>query len=256
MRIVCLCPSVTELLCDLGVDSELVGITRYCSHPPEIVAGIEKVGGTKDPKVERIVELAPDVVFLNAEENRLEDAAALTAAGVNCHSDLPRTVEQTADMVRRVGDVVGRRRAAQQIAGEIERRAERVRRAARGCRPVSWAYLIWRKPWMAAGGDTFVDALLSLAGGRNVFGQGEPRYPAVTTEELVASAPDVVLLATEPFPFEGRHIEELGELTGWPADRFQIVDGQDLSWHGSRTPRGIDYAAQVIDSSRRHRNPG
>ena len=257
MRIVCLCPSVTELLCALGAGAELVGITRYCSHPPEIVAKIEKVGGTKDPKLDRIVELAPDIVFMNAEENRVEDADALTAAGLYCHSDLPKTVEQTAEMVRRVGEAVGRERAAQRIAGEIERRAERVRHAARGRGSVSWAYLIWRKPWMVAGSDTFVDALLSLAGGRNVFGNSDQRYPAVTTEELVSSAPDVVLLATEPFPFQHQHIEELGVLTGWSEDRFKIVDGQDLSWHGSRTPRGIDYAAKVIESALQHtRSPG
>lgn len=251
MRIVCLCPSVTELLCDLGVGSQLVGITRYCSHPPEIVAEIEKVGGTKDPKVERIVELAPDVVFMNAEENRVEDADALESAGIRCHSDLPKTVAQTAEMVRRVGGVVARETAADRIASEIERRAERVRRAARASRPVSWAYLIWRKPWMAAGGDTFVDRLLSLAGSRNVFGDRVERYPAMTTEELIDADPDATLLATEPFPFAERHIQELVELTGWSADRFKIVDGQDLSWHGSRTPRGIDYAARVILSVRR-----
>ena len=250
MRLVSLCPSVTELLCDLGAGAKLVGVTRYCSHPPEVIAAVEKVGGTKDPKVDRIVELAPDLVFMNAEENRVEDSDALTAAGLRCHSDLPKTVEQTAAMVRRVGDAVGRRSAAEKIAGEIERRAERVRRAAAGRRTVRWAYLIWRKPWMAAGGDTFVDALLSLAGGRNVFGDSEQRYPAFTPEQLVARAPDVVLLATEPFPFEPKHMRELSEITGWPAARFAIVDGQDLSWHGSRTPRGIDYAERVIESVR------
>ena len=251
MRLVSLCPSVTELLCDLGAGAELVGVTRYCSHPSDVVATVEKVGGTKDPKVERIVELAPDVVFMNVEENRVEDADALTAAGLRCHSDLPKTVEQTAAMVRRVGEVVGRRPAADRIAREIERCAERVKRAARGRGEVSWAYLIWRKPWMAAGGDTFVDALLALAGGRNVFGRAEERYPAVTPEEMVAAGPDVVLLATEPFPFEAKHVRELGELTGWPSTRFTIVDGQDLSWHGSRTPRGIEYAWQVIEAARR-----
>ena len=250
MRLVSLCPSVTELVCDLGAGAELVGVTRYCSHPPEVVEAVEKVGGTKDPKVARIVELAPDLVLMNAEENRVEDADALAAAGVRVHSDLPKTVQETAEMVRRVGMAIGRAPAGEHIAGEVERRAERVRHAASERSEVSWAYLIWRKPWMAAGGDTFVDALLSLAGGRNVFGDAAERYPAVTVEELVAAAPDVVLLATEPFPFEDKHITELGELTGWSADRFAVVDGQDLSWHGSRTPRGIDYAEEVIDSAR------
>lgn len=250
MRLVSLCPSVTELICDLGAGAELVGVTRYCTHPPDVVAAVEKVGGTKDPKIGRIVELAPDLVFMNVEENRVEDADALQAAGLRCQSDLPKTIAQTAEMVRRVGAALDRRAAAERIAGDIEARAARVQRARAGQRVVRWAYLIWRKPWMAAGGDTFVDALLTLAGGHNVFGTHEERYPAVTPEELVAASPDVVLLASEPFPFEPKHIQELAALTGWPATRFKLVDGQDLSWHGSRTPRGIDYAEDVLASVR------
>ncbi len=250
MRIVSLCPSVTELIADLGAAAELVGITRYCTHPPAVASGVEHVGGTKDPDIDRIVALAPDVVFMNIEENRVEDADALIGAGLTCLSDLPKTIDETAGMVRRVGDAIGRRQAAERIALDIETRAERVRHAHDGATEVRWAYLIWRKPYMAAGGDTFVDTLLSLAGGHNVLGDRADRYPAVTTDELIAAAPHVVLLATEPFPFESKHIDELCDLTGWPAHRFAIVDGQDLSWHGSRTPRGIDYAEQVIVAAR------
>ena len=96
-RIVSLCPSLTELVFDLGLGDELVGVTKFCVHPSEGVAAIEKVGGTKDPKVERIVGLEPTVVLLNEEENRVEDADALRDAGVPCHTSMPRTVEETAD---------------------------------------------------------------------------------------------------------------------------------------------------------------
>lgn len=250
LRIVSLCPSVTELVCDLGAASELVGVTRFCHHPADVVASIEKVGGTKDPDVARIVALRPDVVLMNEEENRLEDAEALTAAGVRVQSDLPRTASETAAMVRRVGQSIGRAPAADAIARDIETRSARVASAVAGRPVVSWCYLIWRKPWMAAAGDTFIDALLTQAGGRNVFGDRTERYPAVTAEELIDASPDTVLLATEPFPFAAKHVEELVGLTGWPAERFQIVDGEDLSWHGSRTPRGVDYAFDVLEAVR------
>lgn len=245
-RLVSLCPSVTELICDLGLAGALVGISKFCTHPPEVVEGIEKVGGTKDPKIERIVELAPDLVILNEEENRLEDAEALEAAGLRIHCDLPKTVDDTATMIRRLGTALDRVDRAEAIARDIEQRAKRVRRNAQDAPEVSWAYLIWRKPWMAVNADTFVSTLLTLPGGRNVFADATDRYPAVTIDDLVAADPDVVLLASEPFPFEAKHARELAELTGWSENRFRLVDGQDLSWHGSRTPSGIDYAEEVL----------
>ena len=246
MRIVSLCPSLTELVFDLDRGSDLVGITKFCIHPADGVSSVEKVGGTKDPRVERIVELVPDLVLLNEEENRIEDAEVLRAAGIPCHVSFPRTVEDTVAMVRSIGSAIEASKEAEGIARDIESRSRRVRAAVRGQRPVSFAYLIWRKPIMVAAADTFVDALLGLAGGENVFSSRDERYPTVTAEELAKAAPAGVLLSTEPFPFQERHADELSGLTGLPRDRFRLVDGELLSWHGSRTPRGIDYAASVI----------
>lgn len=246
MRVISLCPSLTELVCDLGLTEDLVAITQYCVHPAEVVAGIEKVGGPKNPQLNRIVELAPDLVLLNEEENRREDAEALAKAGLACHTSLPVTPEDTAVMVRSIGAALGRPDQAEAIACDIEQRAQRVRQAAQGRPKVRWAYLIWRKPWMVVNAETFIDALLSLAGGVNVFGDHPERYPAVSAEQIAEAEPDIVLLATEPFPFEEKHIDELADANGLARDRFCIVDGELLSWHGSRTPRGIDYAEGVI----------
>lgn len=245
MRIISLCPSLTELVFDLGRGGDLVGRTKFCVHPAGLVDAVERVGGTKNPKVARIVALAPDLVLLNEEENRREDAEALAAAGVRCHASFPRDAEGTAAMVRDIGRALERIPQAERIADDIAARAERVRDAARGRAPVRYAYLIWREPWMAASGDTFVSALLGLPGGANVFAGGE-RYPTVTPEELAAAAPELVLLSSEPFPFAEKHAEELAALSGLPRDRIRLVDGELLSWHGSRTPAGIDYAAEVI----------
>jgi ABC-type Fe3+-hydroxamate transport system substrate-binding protein len=111
--------------------------------------------------------------------------------------------------------------------------------------------VIWRKPWMSVNRDTFAHALLALAGGENVFADRAERYPTFEPHELAAADPALVLLCTEPFPFEERHADELAAATGIARERFRIADGEYLSWHGSRTPDGIDYAARLISDARR-----
>jgi ABC-type Fe3+-hydroxamate transport system substrate-binding protein len=209
------------------------------------------VGGTKNPKVHRIIELEPDLVLMNAEENRREDADALVAAGVPCHVSFPKTSLETAEVVRSIGSAVRRVNEAEAIARDIEARSARVHASAAGRATVSFAYLIWRDPLMTVNADTFVDALLRQAGGDNVFGRLRARYPTISVDELRAANPDLVLLSTEPFPFAERHIDELAESARLPHERFRVVDGELLSWHGSRTPRGVDYAEQVITGASR-----
>lgn len=254
MRIVSLCPSLTELVFDLGLGDSLVGRTKFCVHPADRVDAVEKVGGTKNPKIERIVELGPDLVLLNEEENRVEDAEALKAAGLRCHTSMPVGVVDTAEMVRSIGLAVERPAAAETIAADIERRAARVRTSARRRPTATYAYLIWRDPLMTVSDDTFVAALLGLAGGLNVFAKAEDRYPTITAADLAAAAPDGVLLSTEPFPFDEAYRDELAAATGLPVDRLHIVDGELLSWHGSRTPAGIDYAEKVVAVLRERRD--
>lgn len=250
MRIVSLCPSLTELVFDLGAGAELVGRTKFCVHPATEVDRVEKVGGTKNPKIARIIELRPDVVLMNEEENRREDADSLREAGIRVEASLPRDARDTAAMVRSIGDVLGRSEAGERIAQDIESRADRVRKAADRQAEVSYAYLIWRKPWMTVNDDTFVSGMLGIAGGRNVFGDLSERYPEIQPAELTDANPDVILLSSEPFPFAEKHAQELEESTGISRTRMQLVDGELLSWHGSRTPRGIDYAERVIEEAR------
>lgn len=252
MRVVSLCPSLSELVFDLGLVP--TAITTWCCHPADRVGPIEKVGGTKDPQIERIVELAPDLVLMNDEENRIEDAQALRAAGIAIHSSYPKTVDDTAGMVRSIADALGRPAEGEAIAADIEAKAKAVREASAGRKVVRYAYLIWRKPWMAAGADTFVSGLLDPAGGENVFPGGTTpaeRYFQVSPGQIASAGIDVVLLPNEPFPFLQKHVAELERLTGLSNDCFSLVDGERLSWHGSRTPSGITYAAEVLDSVRR-----
>lgn len=246
MRLVSLCPSLTELVFDLGAGDSLVGRTKFCVHPADRVGAVEKVGGTKNPKIDRIIELAPDLVLMNDEENRKQDAEALTAAGLRVHSAMPRTAAETAAMVRSIGIALGRSREAEPIAADIERRADRVKREAARHPTVRYACLIWPEPLMTLNDDTFIAGLLSLAGGMNVFGARHDRYPTVTAAELHDADPLLVLLPNEPFPFQAKHADEISSLSRLPRERFRLVDGELLSWHGSRTPRGIDYAESVL----------
>ena len=246
MRIVSLCPSLTELVFDLGRGEDLVGRTKFCIHPADRVGAVEKVGGTKNPKIDRIIELAPDLVLMNDEENRKDDADALQAAGVRVHSSMPRTAAETATMVRSIGMALGRSREAEPIAADIERRADRVRREASRHPPIRYACLIWRDPMMTVNNDTFIAGLLALPGGQNVFGDSTDRYPTISADQLHDADPLVVLLPNEPFPFQSKHAEELSAQTRLPRERFKLTDGELLSWHGSRTPRGIDYAESIL----------
>jgi iron complex transport system substrate-binding protein len=250
VRIVSLCPSLTELVFDLGRGDDLVGLTEYCVHPAEGVAAVEKVGGTKNPDVARVVALGPDLVLMNEEENRREDHEALVAAGVRVHTSMPRTALETAEMVRSIGAALGREPEADAIAADIARRTALVQADAAGREPVRFAYLVWRRPWMSVSADTFASSLLAQAGGENVFGERPERYPEVTLEELRAARPDLVLLCTEPYPFQEKHVAEVAEACGLDPARVRIADGEYLSWHGSRTPDGIDHAASLIRAAR------
>jgi iron complex transport system substrate-binding protein len=246
LRLVSLCPSITELLFTLGAGEALVGRTRFCVRPPGLVDRVERVGGTKNPKLQRILELRPDLVFMNEEENRAEDAEALQRAGLAVHRSFPRSVAEAAAVVRSIAVAVSRGEAGERLAARIESEADRIASDAATLRPIAYAYVIWREPWMVVGADTYVSDLLSVAGGSNVFRKRSQRYPTVTLEELRESNPDVVYLASEPFPFQESHLEELMRAIGWDRTRFKLVDGQLLSWHGSLTLEGLRYAERLL----------
>ena len=244
MRIVSLCPSLTESVFELGKGAALVGRTKFCVQPADRVNEVERVGGTKTPKIERIVALAPDVVLMNDEENRREDADALAAAGVRVLSTFARDVAGAVQSLVEIGDAIGAADEARALAAAIDARAGEVSARAAERPRRSFAYLIWRDPLMTVAPGTYVDSLLALAGGDNVVAAFEPRYPEIDAGALARA--DRILLASEPFPFAEHHLAELAAATGIPATRFRLVDGERLSWHGARTLHGLPYAAEVI----------
>lgn len=248
MRVVSLCPSTTELVFELGAGASLIGVTKFCVHPAQGVLAIAKVGGTKTPDVEAIAALGPDVVLFNEEENRVEDLRELERRGIACRVSFPKTLGDVAGEIRALGRLLGREARAAELEQALGAAREAV--SSRRGEPVRFAYLIWRRPWMTVNRDTYVSSLLETAGGLNVFAAREPRYPAVSAAELRAANPRAVFLSSEPFPFRPSHREALERETGLARERFHFVDGEVMSWHGSRTASGLYYAAGLFDSIR------
>lgn len=233
-RIVSLVPSQTELLHDLGLDAEVVGITRFCVHPPEWRRTKSRIGGTKDVRVEQVRSLAPDLVIANREENVKEQVEALRGfcpVWTSDVNDLPGALE----MILSIGRLTGREGEAGNMARSIDDGFAAIGRYER---PARTAYLIWKDPWMAAGGGTFIDDMMRRCGFSNVFAD-RPRYPVTSLDELAASGAQRVLLSSEPYPFRERDLEAVRQEL--PRAEVSLVDGEMFSWYGSRLRETARY---------------
>ena len=230
LRVVSLCPSLTETLVELGVTP--VGVTRYCQRPREALRKVPRIGGTKNPDLDRIRILEPDLVVANAEENRPEDLAALRGE-VPVHVSMPRTVAEVPAMVRDLGRAVGKPREAERLAGEIQAAIPDPPSAT-----FKFVYFIWKAPWMTISGDTYVSDLFRYGGGVNAFAEAAARYPEVTPAAVAAARPDVLFFPSEPFPFSEGHRPEIEAAFG-RGTPIEFVDGDDCCWHGARTRHGL-----------------
>lgn len=253
-RIVCLCPSITEALFAMGAGARVVGVTEYCVHPREGVAGLPKVGGSKLPDLVAIEELGPDLVVMNEEENRLEDYEALRERGIPVLNTFPKKVADTAPMLRALGEAVGREAEAERLARELESAISRARAAAAGRRPLRACCLVWMRPYMTINADTFSHDMMELAGFANIYAGRPSRYPKLEKEELAAARAEhgleVVLLPSEPFEFVPQHATEIAALCGLPTRRAVLCDGQYLTWYGSRTAAGVEAMLRLAERVR------
>jgi ABC-type Fe3+-hydroxamate transport system substrate-binding protein len=248
MRSVSLCPSTTETLIDFGLADQIVGITRFCIHPKDVVESLPRVGGTKDPKLEKIAAAKPDLVFMNQEENRYKDYEWLNAR-FEVDVSMPTEPKDIPPLLRRWGQRLGGDASAVAEARARAIEAELAAAApapAAGGRP-TFAYLIWRRPFMTAGEDTYIHRLLEGAGGENAL-PGLGRYPEIELDALAEKAPDLVLLPDEPFPFDARHVPEVKDAMP-DSTRVLLVSGDDLSWHGVRTLRGLRLARALFSGT-------
>jgi ABC-type Fe3+-hydroxamate transport system substrate-binding protein len=216
VRIVSLVPSATETLIDWGITP--IAVTRFCERPE-----LPAVGGTKDPNVEAIAALAPDLVVLCEEENRIEDADRLAAVGLALHTITVRSVGDVPRELDRLAETVGAEPSDATLPDPSEPTGIR-------------AFVpIWRRPWMTLNDDTYGSSVLRHLGITNIFGAHPERYPTVTLEDAAAQEPDRVIAPSEPYPFRERHRAELEAVAP-----VMLVDGQDLFWWGSRTPLALE----------------
>ena len=236
-RIVCLVPSQTELLCDLGLRHLLVGITKFCVHPKNIKDTITVVGGTKSVHWETLKSLEPDIVLCNKEENTLEIVQQLETFTKVHVADI-YTLEDCYQLIWDYGELFKVERQSHQVIVAIQNQAAHYATFINGRSRLKVAYMIWKKPWMLAGGDTFVNHLLEVAGYDNVF-KDRTRYPLVELSDLKNAPLDILFLSSEPYPFSQKHKKELEAIL--PGIQIVLVDGEFFSWYGSRLPLAFNY---------------
>jgi ABC-type Fe3+-hydroxamate transport system substrate-binding protein len=247
-RIVSLVPSTTETLFALGVGGRVVGRTRFCVHPKDQVVVVPIVGGPRDPRIERVRALAPDLVLANAEENRAQDVAALD--GVTwVFVTFPRTVAQAIADLRTLGAITGQMARGEEIATAIEEELSRLRALAARREPFRFAYLVWRRPTITVNRDTYIHDLLAAGGGINVFADEPERYPRISVREVFGREPDCIFLPSEPYPFDEEQRDDLlgqcGDPDRWRG-RILLVEGEMFSWHGARTREGLRYYGALL----------
>jgi ABC-type Fe3+-hydroxamate transport system substrate-binding protein len=235
-RIISLVPSQTELLFDLGLDAEIIGITKFCTHPSAKVKSKTKIGGTKTLQLDKIRNLKPDLIIGNKEENEKVQIETLMQEFPVWMSDIS-DLQGALSMINNVGELVNRKSQSAIMEQWIGQQFDALHKATK---PLTIAYLIWQKPYMLAGVNTFINDMLQRCGWQNII--DTERYPIVNIHEL--NKADVIMLSSEPYPFKQKHADAISTLC--PHSKVILVDGEMFSWYGSRLQKAVDYFEQVI----------
>jgi ABC-type Fe3+-hydroxamate transport system substrate-binding protein len=238
-RIISAVPSQTELLFDLGLDTEVVGITRFCIHPEKWFRKKQKVGGTKKLDLDIIHQLNPDLIIGNKEENSKEDIFELEKYFPVWISDV-KTLADSLAMINAIGEICHKQISAQAMVSLIKEKFAGIKQETRKIRA---AYFIWRKPYMAAGRDSFINEMMNYCSFENIFNTGD-RYPITNPEELLEKKCELLLLASEPFPFKEKNVDELQIVL--PDVKIKLVDGEMFSWYGSRLIHSPLYFSRLL----------
>lgn len=238
LRIISLVPSQTELLFHLGLDQEVVGITKFCVHPRSQFKSKPRVGGTKQYNFEKIKALQPDLIIGNKEENDQTQIEQLAKEYPVWMSDI-LTLEDALEMIDAIGEITQKEVGANFLIEKILFKFHRLKKGiAQNLHRPKAAYLIWKNPMMVAASQTFIHEMLQIAGFENIF-EHESRYPQITDQDLAVAQPDVILLSSEPFPFKEKHVKEIQ--TVCPNSVIQLVDGELFSWYGNRLLLAAPY---------------
>lgn len=243
-RIVSLVPSQTEFLFSLGLGNRIVGVTKFCVHPVDARINAQVIGGTKQLDIERILQLKPDLVIGNKEENDADSIHTLEAQVPVWMSDI-YTLPDAYSMMYQLGKLVQKQTTANRIIDDIKSTWQDWEKDRLPSGKTA-LYLIWANPWMAAARSTFIDSMLDMAGLVNVLVQHE-RYPVLELSDLPSIDPDLVLLSSEPYPFKEKHLAELRQLL--PNATIVFVDGEMFSWYGSRLALVPQYFKSLMQTA-------
>ena len=237
MKIVSTVPSQTELLADLGLENEVVGITKFCVHPESWYRNKLRIGGTKNLDLKKIRTLQPDLIIANKEENTKDQIEALMKDFKVFVSDV-KTLTDNFALIEKVGELTNRQLESIQLRHKLKTAIKTVYSTKRR----KAAYLIWKDPIMVAGGDTFINSMLELCGFQNIF-KDRTRYPEVAIEDIFTLEPEYILLSSEPFPFKEKHVKEYQDI--FTDSKVMTVDGEAFSWYGTRVIKKEDYLKRL-----------
>jgi ABC-type Fe3+-hydroxamate transport system substrate-binding protein len=226
----------------LGLQTETVGITKFCVHPQSWFKTKEQVGGTKTVKTDAIHQLKPDLIIANKEENVQEQIETLAQHYPVWLTDV-NNLTDALQMIADIGILTGKKAAATNLAFAINERFAGLKKHKTQNPKPKTAYLIWRKPYMTVGGDTFINDMLNHCGFENIFSD-EKRYPEISIENLRIANCQLLLLSSEPYPFKQKHIDELSNQL--PGTKIILADGEFFSWYGSRLLKSPAYFTQLI----------
>jgi ABC-type Fe3+-hydroxamate transport system substrate-binding protein len=237
LRIVSLVPSQTELLFELGLENFIVGVTRFCVHPQDKIETVAKIGGTKKFDFGKIIDLQPDLIIGNKEENYKEGIEELQKEFPVWMSDI-KDIYDALFMIQSIGELTGKEEEAYHLAYKIKKSLTEFHAPYR----LKAAYFIWKNPYMTIGSDTFINEMLNISGFSNVFSE-KKRYPVISEEDIKKSSPDVIFLSSEPYPFMEKHLEEFKKLC--PHALVILVNGEMFSWYGSRLQYSVTYFMEL-----------
>lgn len=236
MKIISLVPSITETLFDFGLTTdEVIGRTKFCIHPSDLVKNVEVIGGTKNLNIEKIRSLKPDLIIANKEENEKLQVEELMKDFKVWVTDI-ETLEDNQDFISNLGTLLNK----ENLALDFNQKIASVFTNIKGSDSKKVAYLIWKNPYMTVGSDTFINEILVRSGFENLF-KDRTRYPEILVEDLKDA--DLIFLSSEPFPFQQKHIDELQiEL---PNKEIVLVDGEAFSWFGTHLMKVGDYLKEL-----------